>query len=243
MEPINRQSRSSAARSSLKGAIRREFQPGACLPSERELAQKLGVSRNTMREALESLRASGILLRKWGLGTFVNPNAALIETSLSELRPIPEIVRDSGYRCQMKGFLYRKYDGPAPIWSCLQLDPGIPIWELERVYLVDEEPAIYLRDYVPTVLNGVQLDPAAFKEDMITFLREQCGISLDYTITFVEPVLADEIVQGKLAVSGQVPLLLTKQIGYTDEGRTLLYTEGYQRTDKLSFHIVRRRYT
>lgn len=241
METLSREKRVSAARNSLMGAIRREFQPGECLPSERELAEKLGVSRNTVREALESLRASGILLRKWGLGTFVNANVGLIETSLSELRPIPEIIRDSGHRCEMTGFEYRRYEGDAPIRNCLQLDPAIQVWELERVYLADGEPVIYLRDYLPSVINGAKVDLGSFERDMLSFLEEQCGVRLEYTITFVEPVLPDETIKKKLSIATGTPILLTKQIAYTDDGTPSLYTEGYQRTDKLSFHIVRRR--
>ena len=243
METLSREKRVNAARASLVHAIRHTFKPGECLPSERELAEKLGISRNTLREALETLRASGILLRRWGLGTFVNANVGLIETSLSELKPIPDIISASGQQCDMAGFAYRKCDGEgeAAIRKCLQLDAPVELWELERVYLADGVPVIYLRDYLPSLINGLAVDPALFKRDMLSFLEEQCHVHLEYTITFVEPVLADEMIGDRLSIAMGAPILLTRQIAYTEEGVPLLYTEGYQRTDKLSFHIVRRR--
>ena len=53
--------------------IRRgEFRPGERLPPERELAEKMGVSRGSVREALSALQAAGVVVTKTGAGTFVN---------------------------------------------------------------------------------------------------------------------------------------------------------------------------
>lgn len=233
--------RANVIRRRLEQAIRKEFRPGDKLPSEQELARQLGVSRNTTREALENLRASGLLLRKWGIGTFVNPNAVLIETSLTELPPIPDLIRGSGHRCQVRGVQYQRYDGSSPVREHLRLPPEVEVWLLERTYLADGEPVIYLQDYVPGTLNGARLDFSSFKEDIFTFLQEQCGASLDHTLTYLEAALPDDQVREKLALPRLTPVLLTKQVAYTADGESLLYTEGYQRTDKLSFHLIRHR--
>ncbi len=238
---VEREKRAHIALSELEQIIRRDFRPGDRLPSEQDLAKRLAVSRNTMREALENLRINGILVRKWGLGTFVNPNAALIETSLSELAPLPEIIRGSGHQCRMTDLQYREYAGPISVHGYLSLEPDTKLWELERVYLADDEPVIYLRDYLPSTLNGAKVDLSAFKEDMLAFLHEQCSIILDHTVTHIEPVLPDDNVREKLTLPAGIPLLLTKQVAYSAEGLPLVYTEGFQRTDKLSFHIIRRR--
>lgn len=235
------QSRRSGPRYHLRRAIGAEYKPGERLPSEQELAQRFGVSRNTIREALEELRASGLLLRKWGLGTFVSPDAGLILAALTELRPLPELIRANGHRCRMEGYRWQRYDGSAPVREWLHVGPNVWVWQLERVYLADDLPAIYIRDWVPSRLGAADIHPEAFKEDMLTFLEEQAGVALDHTITFLEPVLPDDTVQSKLQVASGTPILLTKQVGYSEGGDPVVYTEGYQRTDVLSFHIVRRR--
>jgi Transcriptional regulators len=58
-------------------------QPGSRLPPERELAEKLGVSRNTVREALKRWEALGIILRKKGSGTFLQADVGINDSFLS----------------------------------------------------------------------------------------------------------------------------------------------------------------
>lgn len=57
-----------------------ELSPGAKLPAERKLAEKLNVNRSTVIRAMEELTAQGVLLRKKGSGTFVNPDKWGLQT-------------------------------------------------------------------------------------------------------------------------------------------------------------------
>jgi len=61
----------------LLEAIRSErYPPGTALPSERVLAEQLGVSRSSVREAIRVLEQAGILSVRMGRGTYVNEDAA-----------------------------------------------------------------------------------------------------------------------------------------------------------------------
>ena len=68
------------------GAIR----PGDALPSERDLALKVDVSRVTVRKAVQHLVRDGILVQKHGSGTFVAPQPHRVEQSLSQLTSFAE---------------------------------------------------------------------------------------------------------------------------------------------------------
>ena len=72
-----------------------EYNPGDRLPSERELAEKIGVSRGPLREALSSLQSANIIITKNGAGTFVNKIAPskrnafkALASALSDQSPI-----------------------------------------------------------------------------------------------------------------------------------------------------------
>lgn len=74
---------------------------GTKLPREEELARILGVSRTTVRQALNDLAADGIVLRRQGRGTFVNAASRGIRARFSPSTELTDAIRDSGYepRC------------------------------------------------------------------------------------------------------------------------------------------------
>ncbi len=74
VEPIRRSSAANKVFVSLHEMIvSGQFLPGEILPSQDELARQLGVSRNTLREAIHKLSAMGLLTAKQGVGTAVEP--------------------------------------------------------------------------------------------------------------------------------------------------------------------------
>lgn len=78
--------------------------PGDALPSERELALKVDVSRVTVRKAVQHLVREGVLVQRHGSGTFVAPEAQRVEQSLSQLSPrSPRTWRGAAWRCARSG--------------------------------------------------------------------------------------------------------------------------------------------
>lgn len=72
LKPVSRATLTKQASDTLKRFILQEnLEPGAQLPSERELSEILTVSRNIIREALSALAAEGIVLKQAGKGTFI----------------------------------------------------------------------------------------------------------------------------------------------------------------------------
>ena len=67
------------------------------LPSEPDLARRLGASRATVRQALERLARGGLILRRHGVGTFVNHQVLNIRTRLEEVWDFDEMIRAAGY--------------------------------------------------------------------------------------------------------------------------------------------------
>ena len=73
-----------------------EWEPGEALDSEPVLAAELGVSRNTLRSALQELAAQGLVIRRRGSGTFVTDVQAVMASNLSELTSMTQTIASAG---------------------------------------------------------------------------------------------------------------------------------------------------
>ncbi len=241
-------SRAEYARYRMRTLVRSELSPGDRIPSEQQLAKDFQVSRNTIRETLNELNSAGWLDRKWGVGTFVSPTAALLQTStITEFRPIPETIRISGRRCSIDFASYEPWDGTEPHYAelplrrLLEVDEEEPVWHLERLYLADDVPAVWMCEYVPQSIDERELDPSELVEDITDLLRSQCGVELHSADARLEPILAAPEIADRLAIKPGTPLLLNAQTAYSDQARPIVYTETCIRTDVVQHRIVRAR--
>src|SRR5215207_1631214 len=127
-------------------ALVAEQPPGSALPSERELAERFGLARMTVRGEIERLTAEGLLYRLHGRGTFVaEPRVAqaVLFSSFSE---------DIRARGMTPGSIVRSHEvieaGPFLARS-LEIAPGAPVAEIERVRTADGAPMALERVYLP----------------------------------------------------------------------------------------------
>jgi GntR family transcriptional regulator len=121
-------------------------QAGGALPSERELAQTIGISRVTVRKALDVLLREGLLSRRHGSGTYVAPSAGQPEAVLAGFSS------DMETRGQTPGSveIERQTGLPSPEEAmALALSPGQLVHRLTRVRMADGEPLAIERALVP----------------------------------------------------------------------------------------------
>ncbi len=76
------------------GEIIAAAEPGAKLPTEPDLAAQMGVSRSTLREAMRSFEAQGLLIRRQGAGTFVVGKSGVFETGIEVLESLETSLPD-----------------------------------------------------------------------------------------------------------------------------------------------------
>lgn len=111
--------------------------PSAALPAERQLALELGISRITVRKAIDALVAEGLLVRRAGSGNFVNGR---IEQDFTRLASFSEDMRARG-RTPGSTWLKRAEGVVTPEEALrLRLPPGAPVLRLHRLRHADETP-------------------------------------------------------------------------------------------------------
>jgi GntR family transcriptional regulator len=126
----------------LTAIIEAEIQAGRLrqgdpLPAERVLADSLGISRVTVRKALDKLRGDGLIVRRHGARSEVNPR---VEKALSGLSSFSEDMRQRGLVPGSR-WVRRRLVRPDPAeMLALGVAAGTPVWRLERVRLADGRP-------------------------------------------------------------------------------------------------------
>lgn len=145
------------------------------LPSEAALAQILGVSRVTIRRALDDLEQSGLLLRIHGRGTFVNPEAVQIKLNMTEGGELMESIIRSGYEAKVELVRVEEYDADKNIALALQIEPGVRIVEIEKVFYADSHPAIVCIDRFPKDILLRPLKEEEYKRTIFELLRDTAG--------------------------------------------------------------------
>ncbi|WP_402373367.1 GntR family transcriptional regulator [Isoptericola rhizosphaerae] len=144
-----------AVRSYLADLVARELTVGDAVPSERELTRQLGVSRSTVRQAIDALVVEGVLERAQGRGTFVAAPRADLEMRLTTFG---EEVRRRGMTPASQVLQARTTPCPAAVAELLALAVGEPAHRVLRVRTADAEPWAVEDAWIPAQLAPDLLD-------------------------------------------------------------------------------------
>jgi GntR family transcriptional regulator len=213
--------------------------PGSKLPPEPELAEEMGVSRPTLREALRSLEEDGFVTRTRGAGTYATHRPRL-RNNLDVNFGVTEAIRAAGMEPgTSQGAVHT--DGAADDEAAsLDLHPGDPVVRLERVRTADGAPVVLSVDVVSaarvaaTELSSMPLDGSVYE------LFERHGTPVEHGVVTVEPARADRGLAKRLGVKSGASLLYLRQIDYGREGEPLLLSHEHHLAEAFEFTVVRR---
>ena len=222
----------------LKQLITEEqYQNGKNIPNEVALAEMLGISRTTLRIAINKLVIEGLLIRKKRAGTKVAPGAVSSKSNnwLSfsqemQLRGIP-----------IKNFeLHVSWVLPdANLCIFFNIRPDEPILKMERVRGRPEEPFVYFASYFHP---GVGLSPDDdFKRPLYELLEMEHGVIASLSKEEISAVGADEFIAGKLQVPAGSPILFRKRFVYDQQDRPIEYNIGHYKANSFVYTVESKR--
>lgn len=215
-----------SVRTELAGAIHDEYRPGDRLPSEPELAASYGVSRATMREALQALENDGVVRRLQGVGTFVNQVTPKVASALEVDLGVTEAVEAAHQRLGVQVLRVEERAAPREVAQRLGLAPAGRVLWIERTILASDVPAVSAIDAVPTAV--VALASTAYTGGSVyRFLERECGLTLAGGAASVTAVNADRRLARLLRVGEGEALLQIVQVERTTDDRAILYSEEH----------------
>ena len=210
------------------------------LPPEPNLANKLGVSRTTIRQALTQLELDGLISRKHGVGTFVNERVLNIGTRLEEVWDFVEMIKLSGHSPEVRNHYVKLEQEKAYICKKLTLADGEETLTTANVFMADDLPVIYCVDVIPAKLvRNAYRDKELFGP-IYSFLKKRCNQQVDYNITNIAPVTADEQLQEILQCKPGTPLHYFEEVAFNSNDIPIMYSQEYYRPEYFSFNIVRK---
>lgn len=209
------------------------YQNGKLLPKEVDLAKRLGISRNTIRQATNKLVHENLLDRKKGVGTKVLKKG--VTTKLDNWFSFSKEMHKKGidfknYKIEVSWVL-----ADDEIATALQIKKGTNILKLERLKGYEEGPFVYFISYFhPRVgMTG--------KEDFNGYLYDI--LENDYhTVPSISKeeisaMLADSKLARLLAMKSGEPILFRKRLVCDPGDRPIEYNLGYYRADKFKYTI------
>ena len=217
------------------------YQAGEQLPSEKELAGQLGISRATLREALLNLEQDGVVVRKHGVGTFVAQGYEhRLESGLERLESILHLAARQQMEVRVGNLDVRQTPASKDLAEKLQVPPGTPLTCVCRVIEVDKKPIAYMADYtLPSVLSTDDVD-GSFGGSVLDLLREKRNLRIAQAVANIVAVNAEPTMGKKLKVNPDQALLLLEEVVFDDEGVAVEFSRNYFVPDYFRFHVVRR---
>jgi GntR family transcriptional regulator len=227
----------------LKAQIIRQRLPrGGRLPSERELIERSGLSRVTVRAAVGILERQGWLVRRQGLGTFVaNP---VKQELASGVRTITEVLASSGITPRVDVLSHHVGEAPQRVAETLGLSKVLCI---NRRFRDGDRPLALMTVYFPLGL-GKAVDPLMSKapgaetrnamESTYTMWEQRLGVRIARATHEIHAAGASLEVAAALDLPLGSPVLVLERTSYTDDGKPLEVVEFYYRPERYRFSVT-----
>jgi GntR family transcriptional regulator len=215
---------------------------GEAIPSERQLSANLGVSRLTVRAALDNLVREGYLVRRRGAGTFVSEPKIAQELTMTSFT---EDMQRRGMRPESRTLDLRVVPAGARLGRLLHVSPSERIAVAKRLRLADDETmaieTLHVRDALVPGLSARELEERSFYE----LLSERYGVDIVGGIQTIEPTVTNEEESEALGVPLHSPAFLFERVTRAESGEIVEYVRSIYRGDRyrLVTELNRRRET
>jgi len=211
--------------------------PGDPIPSERALCEQLGVSRPTLRSAVDELVTTGLIVREHGRGMFVAPAKITQELAAAPEDHAFHLPRAAG-QWASRVLEFSVVQAGARVGRKLHISPAAEIVYIARLRLVDGEPMAIEYLHVPAALVPGLKSADMESGDFYELLRDAHGVRVHEAVQSIEPTVVSEKEARLLGVPVLSPALHFERLTADRAGRPVEYVHSLYRGDR--YRIVSR---
>lgn len=208
------------------------------LPPENELADMLGVSRTTVRSALQSLEQHGVLTRSPRRGTKVNGRMSPSLVALQRLIGFARLLEEQGFKVQTTTKVTKAATPPAEVVEALVLHKRSTCYEIDRLLCASGQPAIWAIDYFPTEFFS---EPPIARTGQSPFEMSELliGGPIDHAFVELVPSKAGKEVVERLGLKPGEAYILLKEVHFSESGKALGFSLIYVNDKFVRFQLRR----
>jgi len=211
------------------------MEPGEAIPPERELESRFGVSRMTIREAVDDLVIERLLVRQQGRGTFVQKPKLTHE--LSTITSWTEQLRSLGYTPRTSLLESEEVVAPERVAFALNLQKGERVFRIRRLRLASEEPITLMANYLPSHLVPDLLEKSRLHESLYETLEKEYGIEPASAADTVESRSSTDEEAKLLKIDPWAPVICVTRISHFEDGRPLELALAVSRADRYQYRV------
>jgi GntR family transcriptional regulator len=217
----------------LKAIVNGAWPSGSQLPSEDELVERFEVSRTTIRTAIQSLIARGLIAIRRGKGTFVTQ--PIITQELTELTGFVEDMRSLGHTPTAQVLDRRLVAASETVARELKIQRGASVARIQRVRLADRIPMSFDETYLPQALGGKIMTDDLENQPIFSLLEQKYATPLIEAEYRLAAVASHGTVARALGIAAGSPIFLIERTSFSSGRQPVDYERLYYRGDHIRF--------
>ncbi|MEX1147369.1 MAG: GntR family transcriptional regulator [Sphingomonadales bacterium] len=198
-----------------------EFVTRDALPTEEQICTQYGVSRITVRRALDALIANGMIVRRRGVGTFVADVENDKVRSVRFTGSLDDFLAKAG-ALTPRILSFSTVPAPTEICEALELEQGADAVRIEIASSLGDDPVLYLEAFFPVAI-GRHLDPADVTAGipLVRIVERTLKLKVVRALQHIDPDLAEPGVASQLGLKVGSPILRIRRVYYTADGKPI----------------------
>lgn len=220
----------------LKNQIENEMVAHDKLASEREIEKRFGVSRTTVRLALQELESDGYVYRRHGKGTFVSELSSQT-ADLAGVYSFTEQMKKIGRKPNTQILAFEQVEADKRIAKSLQISLGETVYKIKRLRLADDEPLMVETSYLPIrpflSLKKEQLEQKPLYDVFSEDFEQKIRLADE---EFYASIATEEDAE-VLRIYSDSPVLHLIRVTYNMKNEVIEYTLSVARADQFHYKV------
>lgn len=187
---------------------------GSKLDGEIQLAEQLGISRPTMREAIKRLVEKGLLVRRRGIGTIVAPKPVRRAVALTSLY---DDLKEAGREPKTRVLSFAEVPCPPEIAEQLGVSAGTKVFRFERLRVAGIDPIALMRNHIPADL--LAMDREGLEQAGLYELMREGGVAPQMASQRIGAKKAGDEEAELLEIEAGDPILTMDRVAFDSNGR------------------------